>query len=280
MAAALRVGAPLGASRRAPAPPSTDATHAAAGCRPAPRRNTASLAAAASPAVLRGISVNAAPRRATRSRAPRLRCAAAAQPLAELAAQIPLSFPGVSTLQQDGAAALLAAAGALLVIKTCDFLAQEGLLDRVRAAGRLGFFAAGAPLRERIRAAACSLRAKATRFASASTDCCATDAHAQAGAHHQRHRLPHDLAAVQARRAGIPEVRLRLMHSVSTSDSSLACSDSLEARYIAACVPLANGVRLAAIGTGVLRNDAAVKAISREGDPKCVRACAPHTCAC
>lgn len=54
------------------------------------------------------------------------------------------------------------------------------------------------------------------------------------------------------------------------ADSSLACSDSLEARYIAACVPLANGVRLAAIGSGVLRNDAAVKAISREGDPKCV----------
>ena len=50
----------------------------------------------------------------------------------------------------------------------------------------------------------------------------------------------------------------------------LARSDSSEARYIAACVPLANGVRLAAIGLGVLRNDAAVKAISREGDPKCV----------
>jgi len=48
----------------------------------------------------------------------------------------------------------------------------------------------------------------------------------------------------------------------------LVRSDSSEARYIAACVPLANGVRLAAIGSGVLRNDAAVKAISREGDPK------------
>lgn len=56
------------------------------------------------------------------------------------------------------------------------------------------------------------------------------------------------------------------------SQSPLTCrarSDSAEARYIAACVPLANGVRLAAIGTGLLRNDAAVKAISREGDPRC-----------
>ena len=160
MAAALRVGAPLRASRRTPAPSSTAATHAAAVCRPVPRRNTASLAAGASLGVLRDISVVAAPRHATRSRATRLRCAAAAQPLAELAAQIPLSFPGVSTLQQDGAAALLAAAGALLVIKTCDFLAQEGLLDRVRAAARLGLCLASAPLRERIRAAACSLHAR------------------------------------------------------------------------------------------------------------------------
>lgn len=37
---------------------------------------------------------------------------------------------------------------------------------------------------------------------------------------------------------------------------------------MAAAVPLANGVRLAAIGTGVLRNEAAVKAISREGNPR------------
>jgi hypothetical protein len=45
-------------------------------------------------------------------------------------------------------------------------------------------------------------------------------------------------------------------------------SNSAEARYIAACVPLANGVRLAAIGSGALRDEAAVKAISRKGDPR------------
>ena len=45
-----------------------------------------------------------------------------------------------------------------------------------------------------------------------------------------------------------------------------ACSNSSEARYIAALVPLANGVRLFCIGTGLVSNEAAVKAISREGD--------------
>ena len=45
-------------------------------------------------------------------------------------------------------------------------------------------------------------------------------------------------------------------------------SNAPEARYIAALVPFANGVRLAAIGSGALRNEAAVKAISRQGDPR------------
>lgn len=53
----------------------------------------------------------------------------------------------------------------------------------------------------------------------------------------------------------------------SSAPDSFSRSDAPEARFIAALVPLANGVRLAAIGTGVLRNEAAVKAISRKGDP-------------
>lgn len=48
----------------------------------------------------------------------------------------------------------------------------------------------------------------------------------------------------------------------------LLFSDAPSARYVAALVPLANGARLAAIGTGVLRNEAAVKAISRKGDKR------------
>ena len=137
MAAALCVGAPLRTSARSSA--AEPALQRAAAllppaCRPAAKRRTVSLAAAALPRVRPGISVVAAPVRATRWRATRLRCAAAAQPLAELAAHIPLVIPGVSALQQDAGAAMLAAAGALLVIKTCDYLAQEGLLDRVRAA--------------------------------------------------------------------------------------------------------------------------------------------------
>jgi hypothetical protein len=138
MAAALCVGAPLRTSARLLAPEPAPALPRAAAfvpaCRPAAKRRTASLAAAALPRVRPGSTVVAAPARATRWRATRLRCAAAAQPLAELAAHIPLVIPGISTLQQDAGAAVLAAAGALLVIKTCDYLTQEGLLDRVRAA--------------------------------------------------------------------------------------------------------------------------------------------------
>ena len=52
----------------------------------------------------------------------------------------------------------------------------------------------------------------------------------------------------------------------------LLFSDAPSARYVAALVPLANGARLAAIGTGLLRNEAAVKAISRQGDKRCARA--------
>lgn len=39
-----------------------------------------------------------------------------------------------------------------------------------------------------------------------------------------------------------------------------------EARYFAAAVPLLQGLRLLAIGSGVVTNEAAVRAVSREGD--------------
>lgn len=40
------------------------------------------------------------------------------------------------------------------------------------------------------------------------------------------------------------------------------------ARFFAAAVPLLQGVRLAAIGTGLVKNENAVRAVSREGDRK------------
>ena len=277
MAAALRVGAPFRTSARSltaqPALPCAAALLPPA-CRHAAKRRTASVAAAAPPRVRPGISVVAAPGRATRSRATRLRCAAAAQPLAELAAHIPLVIPGVSTLQQDAGAALLAAAGALLVIKTCDYLAQEGLLDRVRAAAE--------PLQD------CCLdatRRTTRREAFAPVRCCDSLRALTALPQTLTRKLVHIISGTGFLmtwllfRCAAPRHRRRApfaqkcRHHVSAL-TRLARSDSSEARYIAACVPLANGVRLAAIGLGLLRNDAAVKAISREGDPKCVCASA------
>lgn len=43
-------------------------------------------------------------------------------------------------------------------------------------------------------------------------------------------------------------------------------SSAPEARFFAAAVPLLQGIRLAAIGAGVVKNEAAVRAVSREGD--------------
>jgi F0F1-type ATP synthase membrane subunit c/vacuolar-type H+-ATPase subunit K len=40
----------------------------------------------------------------------------------------------------------------------------------------------------------------------------------------------------------------------------------MEARFFAAAVPLLQGIRLAAIGSGALKNESAVRAVSREGD--------------
>jgi hypothetical protein len=47
-------------------------------------------------------------------------------------------------------------------------------------------------------------------------------------------------------------------------------SASPSARFLAASVPLINGVRLLALGLGWLKDEAMVNSISREGDPKCV----------
>lgn len=44
------------------------------------------------------------------------------------------ALPLVDLVGQDSAAAVVAAAGALVVIKACDFLAQEGWVERVRPA--------------------------------------------------------------------------------------------------------------------------------------------------
>jgi len=41
-----------------------------------------------------------------------------------------------------------------------------------------------------------------------------------------------------------------------------------EARYFAALVPLLQGVRLVAIGSGWIKNESAIRAVSREGSPK------------
>jgi len=45
------------------------------------------------------------------------------------------------------------------------------------------------------------------------------------------------------------------------------------ARYLAALVPLLNGARLLGLGLGWLHDEAMVNSVSRQGDPKCVRAC-------
>lgn len=46
------------------------------------------------------------------------------------------------------------------------------------------------------------------------------------------------------------------------------CSSDPSSRWFAALVPLANLVRLAAVGSGVLKSEDTVKAISRDGDRK------------
>jgi hypothetical protein len=71
-------------------------------------------------------------RRAPCERARGVRCTASGQLSSQLASTLPLVLEGVSPLQQDLGAAFLAAAGALLVVKTCDKLAQKNVLDRVR----------------------------------------------------------------------------------------------------------------------------------------------------
>ena len=101
----------------------------------------------------------------------------------------------MTAVQQDALAALCAALGALLVIKSCDRLAAADLLDRT-----------------------------VTR------------------------KLVHILCG--------PGFLL----------SWLLFSSAPSARYVAALVPLLNGVRLLAIGAGWLRNEAAVKALSRGGE--------------
>lgn len=57
-----------------------------------------------------------------------------------------------------------------------------------------------------------------------------------------------------------------LVDSATKCDTPPPRSSSPEARFIAALVPLANGVRLVAIGSKWVDNPAAVKAISRSGD--------------
>jgi farnesol kinase len=44
-----------------------------------------------------------------------------------------------------------------------------------------------------------------------------------------------------------------------------SCSSSPLAKYMAAFAPFANGVRMIGLGLGLWRNEALVKAISREG---------------
>eukprot|EP00897_Mesotaenium_endlicherianum_P006412 jgi/Mesen1/579/ME000107S10811 len=46
------------------------------------------------------------------------------------------------------------------------------------------------------------------------------------------------------------------------------CAWKVAARFLCALAPAANCVRMLALGTGAVRDDAAVKAISREGDPR------------
>lgn len=53
----------------------------------------------------------------------------------------------------------------------------------------------------------------------------------------------------------------------------LGCSSHVEARFFAAAVPAANILRLGLLGLGITKNEAVVKAVSREGNPRSAPAC-------
>jgi len=163
----------------------------------------------------------------------------------------------LTPLQQDLAAAAVAAIGARVCVKTCDRLAQDGVLDRVRPPS--------APTKLQRYWTRSSPRCKCPGAVHVSHAWSCLPRHSQK----LTRKLVHIICGpgflltwlLFRRAAGCPGRGF-----LGMTRSYPARSNSTEARYIAALVPLANGVRLFCIGTGLVSNEAAVKAISREGD--------------
>jgi len=136
------------------------------------------------------------------------RCRVIRPPVSSLAPLLPV---GITPLQQDLGAAVVAMAGALACVKSCDALAQSGAVDRVRGSPSAPAPSPGpsrslqclymSAVRRVLRASLCVVLRCVTRKAPREPDTCdyLPEAYTQTGAHHLRPGLRGMLAAIQVR---------------------------------------------------------------------------------